>query len=75
MASGVDPINRLSTNTRAPGGRDCTLMLPAPLAALPLREGAFGGALLAGAGTESSSKLVAAVARRAANCTRRCPGA
>jgi hypothetical protein len=57
MASGVDPINRSFTNTRAPDGRDCTLMLPTSVAA---------------ADAARSEKLIAAVVSRAVSCTCRC---
>ena len=58
MVSGVDPAKRLFTNTRAPGGRDCTLMLPAPSA---MTDPVDAGALRDGA--DRSEKLIAAVAR------------
>jgi hypothetical protein len=58
MVSGVDPANRLFTNTRAPDGRDWTLILPTasatagPLDAVALRDG-----------VDRSEMLIAAVAR------------
>ena len=67
MASGVDPINRSFTNTRAPAGRDCTFMLPTSAAA---GFSADAGALPADAAR--SEKLIAAVASRAVSCTCRC---
>jgi hypothetical protein len=58
MVSGVDPAKRLFTNTRAPEGRDCTLMLPTPPAtADPVEPGALRE------GDDRSEKLIAAVAR------------
>ena len=58
MVSGVDPTKRLFTNTRAPDGRDCTLMLPTPSVMTdPLDAGALRD------GVDRSEKLIAAVAR------------
>ena len=57
MASGVVPTKRLFTNTRAPEGRDWTLILPTPFATPgPLDAVARGG-------VDRSEKLIAAVAR------------
>jgi hypothetical protein len=47
IVSGVDPAKRLFTKTRAPEGRDCTLILPAAFRDAPDR----------------SEKLIAAVVR------------
>jgi hypothetical protein len=72
MVSGVDPTKRLFTNTRAPEGRDCTLILPTPVAiAGPLEA----GALALRDGADRSEKLIAAIARSRVNCTRRSSGA
>jgi len=58
MVSGVVPTKRLFTDTRAPDGRDCTLILPTPFAtAGPLDVVALRG------GAGRSEKLIAAVAR------------
>ena len=58
MVSGVDPTKRLFTNTRAPDGRDCTLILPTPSATTdPLDADALRD------GADRSEKLIAAVDR------------
>ena len=72
MVSGVEPTTRLFTKTRAPEGRDCTLILPTPVATTgPLEP----GALAARDGADRSEKLIAAIARAGVNWTRRSSGA